>query len=258
MSEQLPEGMSARLESEFWHRQDDIAMLDDRDVFPDADDAGLFDRLVNWGRDPVEHFRDGADDIAWTGWAAYVGYVTPSSLIYSPSMYLIGHNAAARAFRYITVTPAAETKHLYARVSATYRNEIGIMIDDGVDAGDGQGANNFLRFYLTATAVIGVPINYEYQYRTGGGAVNTITFTHTLIPNSFFGLWLRLDGTFWTNWSARAQIIGEADISGALLTLLSGVPGGRAWTPARIGIYYRNFSTSTLDRGVVDWLDHNY
>jgi len=242
----------------FFHKRDNVWCMDDRDCHGDNDDAGIFERLVNWGIDPSDHFRFEADEIAWTGWAAYVGYATPTSLTHGTSMYYIGHNAAAKAFRYITVTPAAEEKNILARVAVAFSADIGIMIDDGNDTGDGEGADNFLRWYVTAGAVAVAAPTYEYQYRTGGGAVTTVTAPHSLVNHTFYGLWMQTRNTEWTSWNPRVMLRGEADIDSALSTYISTAPLTQTWTPARVGIYYRNQGTDVADAGIVDWFYHDF
>jgi hypothetical protein len=234
-------------------------MIASRDVYPDGDDAPLFDRFVNWGVVPGEHFRNFGDTLSWTGWASYTGYVTPASLTYTASLYTIGHDAGGLAFRYITVTPDAEEKEIMARVAITYSADIGIMIDDGVDTEDGEGADNFIRWYVTnGTSATRAPY-LEYEYREGGGAVSTISYTsYYLMPQTFYCLWIATKNTEWTSWNPRIMIRGEADVSNEFSTFFSSLPATQAWTPARVGIYYRNLATSVNDRGVVDWFHHTF
>jgi len=262
MVQQLADDMAMAIDSEFWHRADDITLQEGKDVYPDNDDGGLWARFVDQGFEPDDHFRRGGDTLAWTGWAAYAaGWATPSVQNYENSMLQIAHNASVRAFKYITVTPAASQCDIAVRVAANYSCEIGLMVDDGVDAGDGEGANNFLRVFIRSPGAVssGPPI-YRYEYRAGGGAKTILSATHSLLHQSFYGLWLSTRGTEWSSWNPRIMTFGEAAISsisaagrpsiGALWTT---APAGQTWTPARVGIYYRNLATSFNDFGAVDW-----
>lgn len=246
------------LRSSFFHKRDNVWTQKGKDHHGDDDDFGLFNRRSNWGWDPDEHFRLSADDITWTGWAAYVGFVTPGTLAYYPSQYYIAHNAAARAFRYITVTPAAAQKDIAARVAISYQAEIGIMIDDGVDTGDGEGADNFLRFFIYAAGTLATAMYYRYEYRLGGAAKVVTSFAVLpLHPSVYYGVWISTRGTEWTNWRPRVMVFNEAN-EASIQAFASVTPAGMAWTPARVGIYYRNIGGSAANESAVDWFHHTF
>lgn len=252
MSEILAEGASARLESEYWHRQDDIAQIDGRDTFPDGDDYGIFDRLVNWRFNPDEHFRRGADDLAWLGWAAYVGYASPpSSIIRNPSLYLTSNAVQARWFRYRAASVGAHI-YLRTRASVSFQAHAGIMIDDGVDAGDGQGANNFVRWMVRSQGAA-VSWTFRAEWRIGGGAVTT-TDLLTISPTRFYGLFLGTYGTRWTNWGSGHFIFGEPTVDH--LVAWNGAAGW-AWTPARVGIYGESLAINADKVSLWDWYDES-
>jgi hypothetical protein len=144
-----------------------------KDVYPSNDNFGLFDRLVNYGFAPAEHWPQGADQLTWVGYAAYTGFTTPGVPDYANSQFRMGHNVAGslKAFRYRAAATGANI-FLRARVGITYVVSAGLMVDDGVNNADGNGANNFYRVYMTQAALAGAVTAVE-QYRSGGGAVTT-------------------------------------------------------------------------------------
>jgi hypothetical protein len=148
-----------------------VYLADGKDLYPDNDIYGLWDRFVNWGFTPAEHWGQNADELTWTGYAAYTSFVTPAFIATTLSNYKTSHNAAASSFRYRAAATGANIA-LRCRVAITYVVSAGLMVDDGVNNADGNGANNFYRVYLTQAALAGAVTAVE-QYRTGGGAVTT-------------------------------------------------------------------------------------
>lgn len=219
-----------------------LYLASDRDVFPDADSFGLGDRIVTHGRAFSEHYRAGAEEQSWTGWATYTGFVTPDTLVYQNSCLHMGHSSApVRAFRYRAHSAGASTHYIHCGVN--YQAKCGLMIDDGSDTGDGEGANNFVRVYFLTT---GVTTSIDVEYRTGGGSVTTVNYNPQLDPTQMHTLLLYVgySGT----WSYGAYLYGSYQLSKLIRWA-----GSMTWTPTRVGIYYENASASTQNRGVVDW-----
>ena len=203
------------------------------DILPDNDNLGLWSRYVNYNRTPDEHWHQNADDLVWTGWAAYTGFVTPATITRTNSRLTVDNNAAAKAFYYRSYVNAQT--YLYSRLSLSFAVKAGLMVDDGVDNVDGNGANNFYRVYLESTAS-GTNWRMGRQYRTGGGGVTTTTYM-TLNPDIYYGLVLLYGyGTRWASWGALTYTYGEP---GELDVLDSAVAAAAwNWTPARIGLYW--------------------
>jgi hypothetical protein len=220
-----------------------------KDIFPDNDIYGMWDRFVNWGITPDEHWGQNADDIVWTGYAAYTNFVTPASITTTNSSYRVAHNSSTQhAFRYRTAATGANIA-LRCRTNITFQNTAGIMLDDGVNNADGNGANNFYRVYITQSALAGAVTAVE-QYRTGGGAVTTNTGP-TLPYGQFTGLKILASGTRWSSWTAQPSTFGE----GGFAVQFTGGTGAMSWTPARVGIYAK-FSASDFGRQAIwDWYD---
>jgi hypothetical protein len=217
------------------------------DIFPDADPYGVFSRITNYGYTPLEHFRSGADDIAWTGFAAYTGYATPNTLTYAPLSHLniTDTGGAVKYFRYRsylnqeTTIGCREFAAFYAGTS--YH---GIMVDDGVNNADGNGADNFCRILSGRSGVTVGPTIY-FQYRSGGGAVTTVTGP-VLSPNAEFALVLQYGiGTRWSSWQTNFYILSEAGLD------ILGSVGSLTWTPARHGLW--GITGGAYSSGVFDW-----
>ena len=220
-----------------------------KDVYPSNDAYPLFARFVNYGFTPDEHWRQNADELSWTGWAAYTGFVTPSSVSRTNSSLRLGHSAAnTKAFYYRAAATGGQIA-LRARASHTYIASAGVMIDDGANNADGNGANNFYRCYMTATALGGVK-NLIEQYRVGGGAVTTNTMTQVVPPAQYIGLGFATNGTLWTNWNVSFIIMGEP-----VQQVVSIAAGGFTWTPARVGLYFANTAADVGRQAIFDWYD---
>lgn len=228
---------------------DDLELADGKDIFPDGQQFGLWNRNVNYGVSPDERWTNNSDDISWAGWASYTGFGTPSIISTTNNIYRVANAGATKAFRYRAASTGAHI-FLRCRVSITYVVSAGLMIDDGVDAGDGNGANNFYRAYITQSTLAG-PVNLVEQYRTGGGSVTTNTSTGTVALGTFIGLRINTDGTRWTSWSLRPNYFGEA---GEAVQFTSGV-GAQTWTPARVGLYWVGTAVDGNRKGLWDWYD---
>lgn len=220
-----------------------------KDVFASDDSYAIFNRLVNYGFTPDEHWRQNADELSWTGWASYTGFATPSIISTSNSIYRVANAGATKAFRY-RAAATGDYIYLRARVAITFLTSAGIMVDDGVNNADGNGANNFYRVYLTQ-AVLGGAVTAVEQYRTGGGAVTTNASTFTLAPHLFYGVQIFTTGTRWTSWTAQPALFGE---SGERVTFTSGA-AGLTWTPARVGLYWVGTASDGSRKGLWDWYD---
>lgn len=228
----------------------DGVKLKDSDVYPYGDGIGLHSRLVSWNvaqTGNYEKWTDATDDLVWTGWAAYTGFATPAFLTTAENLYSVAHNAVAKAFRY---RAAATSDYIFLRTRCSITHVItgGIMIDDGVDAGDGNGANNFYRVYIVQSVLAG-PIYLVEQYRTGGGAVTTNTSTGSASLATFIGLGISTIGTRWSNWRARPKYFGE---SGDLAQFTGGT-AEMSWTPARVGLYQAFAIASGLSKALYSW-----
>src|SRR4029079_3658406 len=117
-----------------------------------AADGGAFDRLINFGYTPDEHWDSATGTLSWTGYATYSGFVTPGFSTITRSTFQVAHNDVnpKRTFRYRPATTSGSIV-LRTRAAITFVTTVGLMIDNGVDAGDGQGATSFYRVYLQQT-----------------------------------------------------------------------------------------------------------
>jgi len=226
------------------------------DVYPDHDEYGLWTRLVNFGvACPDEHWHQGADELAWTGWAAYVGYATPNNIQHDYSQKRVRHNAATRAFYY---RAAATDNNIYLRQGVSLwlttvgaiTLHAGVMIDDGVDAGDGNGANNYYRVMVEATALT-TNWNVRREYRVGGGAPVVAVTAFSLPPGDLYcPVLVAKQNPDWTNWWAgmyyRRTNARETSIQ------IDNPPF--TWTPARVGLYYY-VNGANNGFGLWDWYD---
>jgi hypothetical protein len=220
------------------------------DILPDNDVYGLWNRQVNYGIAPDEHWSQNTDEISWAGYAAYTGFVTPDTISTSTSFYRAAHSTGTvKAFRYRAAATGANI-YIRSRVSITQICSAGIMIDDGVDDGDSEGATNFVRVYLQQATTATNAIQIVEQHRTGGGAVTTNTTSHAIPPGFFIGLVINSFGTLWTNWTFQTSAFAE---TGTRLVLVQA--GSQTWTPARVGLYFAGVSTNNSRIGIWDWYD---
>jgi hypothetical protein len=218
------------------HENDDIAI--------GGDAHGLWSRAVNGGLNPTEHWKAGADQLAWTGWATYTGFVTPSSVSHSKSCKHVDHSSAPiRAFYYRPYINAQT--QIYCRAFAQGQTAIGIMVDDGVDNVDGLGANNFVRIFLERAADTGL-LNISEEHRAGGGGVTKNALFAGISPLVPYGLQISYGiGTRWSSWSAYFQIVAE------FAAYFVSAVGSLAWTPARHGLYY--YTSTATRQSSWDW-----
>lgn len=221
-----------------------------KDLYPANDIYGLWARKVDWGFTPDEHWKQNADELSWTGYASYTGFVTPSFTTTTLSTFQMAHNAGSkRIFRYRAAATGAEI-YLRARMAITFQFTGGLMVDDGSGNADGNGADNFYRVYATQST-LGGAVTIVEQYRTGGGAVTT-NVGPTMPYGEFYGIGLRcVLGTPWTSWTANPFTFGESQQP----TQFTGGTAPMSWTPARVGLYCE---TSAIDHGrraIYDWYD---
>ena len=175
---------------------------------------GAIDRLVNWGFSPDESWSKGTDELSWAGYASYAGFVTPASIAYTNSFYQVTHNSGApRAFRYRSAATGAPIV-IRARTAITFLTSGGVMVDDGVDAGDGNGARNFYRVYLTQQGTQpGGPMTVVEEWRINGGAVQSPGLRPTVPYGDFVGIGLRCGlgvDARWTSYSCSPFTFGES------------------------------------------------
>ena len=123
------------------------------------------------------------------------------------------------------------------------------MIDDGADTGDGLGADNYYRVYLSG--IPGTTVNWTLtrEYRLAGGAPVAAVSALSLPQADFYGLSLvAAQNPNWGNWYAVMSAFGEAAFDHTLQ--LDNPPF--AWTPTRVGLFYYNPAAS-VRYGVWDW-----
>jgi hypothetical protein len=212
-----------------------------------TNDNDAVKRLVNYYTVPLEHWTTaGADDIAWTGWASYTGFVTPSYTVRNNSKMTIAHSSVpVRAFYHRPYINA--DKYLITRIAQNGYTECGLMVDDGVGNADGLGANNFYRVFAERAGSDVALVNICLEHRAGGGAVTKSTLMTGLPPNFFSGISLRYGGgTRWTSWSAYLYLYGEMG------TLYVAELAGLTWKPARHGLFFAQ-KVGTLRPGIFDW-----
>jgi len=243
------------LTTSFFNKQDDVWLQDGNDVHPDDDDYGLFDRLINYGYDPIEHWRYGTDDDAgWTGWAAYAGFVTPTSRVRNYSTLSIAHGSATRMFYYRTLAGAPTTLKTRCRAYCWRTLDMGMMWDDGVDAGDNLGANNFFR-YMVHVSATNTNARLRTEYRLAAGAITTTDYlVSTVAKQDGTGITMQATGTLWTAWSVFIFLEGEKTLP--TTPLLIGTVGGAGlnFTPTRIGVYAQSPGGLAIVGGW-DWYD---
>jgi hypothetical protein len=141
---------------------------------------------------------------------------------------------------------------VYARVGITYLLSGGLMIDDGTDAGDGQGANSFYRVFLRQTALGGVMQAVE-EYRSGGAAVTT-NVGPTVPYGQFLGLAMR--GTPFTTYTAHwwglvPDTFHEPQSMVQFTTGAAFAPN--AFVPTRIGLYADYTIVDHGSAALFDW-----
>lgn len=238
------------IETELLRVEDDgdIVLEDNKDLFANADNLGLFERLVNYGKSGItDHWKGaGDDDPGWLGWAAYTGYITPDTITHSGSKKRLASSVSGKAFYYRNAIATDAIHEVEARIAIAGPNcGGGIMIDDGSNAGDGAGANNFIRLYWE-DAGSGL-VQLRYDYRTGGGAVTTAVTGTVLNQVAYRGVEIRLgtSGTRWTNYKNAWYQLGE----GGIMEIANIT--GLAWTPVYFGLFF--YRTGTANGVNYDW-----
>jgi hypothetical protein len=215
---------------------------------------GATQRFVDYFYTPDEHWPETTDQLSWSGYATYSGgaapFVAPGFSTILRSTLQVAHNGGEKqAFRY---RPAASAGNivLRARAGITFQTSAGVMIDDGVDAGDGAGATNFYRVYLRQQT-LGGPMTVVEEYRIGGGAVVT-NVGPAMAYGEFVGIGLRcLSGGVWTSYQCSPFTFGE---SREPVQFTTGGPA-MSWTPVRGGLYSRFSAPDFGRRAMWDWYD---
>jgi hypothetical protein len=142
-----------------------------------------------------------------------------------------------RAFLYRSAAPTTG-KGLLAMLSFATGADgfVGCRVDDGSD-------NNYVECGLYSD---GVDWKERIYYRTGGGAVNTVTATASIpapIPQQIL---LNITGTRWSGWGLNGWIsIPQFSAALAQKNFVAGT-SGLTWTPTRIGITLRNISGTNI------------
>jgi len=225
------------------------------DVYPDEDDYGLSTRVFNHSANTIdEHWRNGVDTLTWTGWASYTGFGTPTSLLARrQSNLVVAHTSALKMFYYRTITPTSFVR-ASTRVTLNHNAGGGLMLDDGTDTGDGDGADNFVRVFLYNSGGNTVD-RLRTQYRVGGGSVTTTDyFTGLLEPARYRTIQIATGGTEFTSWLIYFYFQGEGvDVLGTSRYIATINPPF-TWTPARIGVYGET-TGSVSQRLAWDWYE---
>ena len=203
----------------------------DMDVYPEDNSAGLqwrADAYHDWD----DHF-DGAALAAGWNWAGAPFIGAPGSIIVGDSIINIGLTGAVpqRAFLYKNHTPGGTggTRCVCAMQVLVVNAYWGMRWDDGTD-------NNYVEAVINMTAITPTTWCYRVNYRTGGGAVNTVNGSAIVVPNQAL-LEIQLTGALWANWNVSFIVRGFNGLGGhTAFWQTGGVPLGLAWTPTRIGL----------------------
>lgn len=187
------------------------------------------------GLTPDEQFTNDSDDLSWTGWASYTGFVTPSSITYKNGVFRVYNSTAAYAQRN---RPAATGDHIALRCQVKVFGPgaiVGVFIDDGSDYGS-NGADNFARAMVHKFQT--TPAWYQTliaQYRLLGSPTTKTPVTIINAPDNWMTIGIRTSGTRWTNWNADFFLINDEDeeevINSYQMT-------GFNWTPSNVGLFF--------------------
>lgn len=222
------------------------------DVHLAGDANGLWNRIVNYSIDPAEHWRQGADELVWTGWAAYTSHITPNTITRAGSQLQVYDTSSTGRLFYYRSFNNAET-NLYVLCHAGLGCHAGLQVDNGVNH-DANGAQSFVRWFIEWPAAAN-NANLAVESRTAGGAITKNTFL-SLPPSDMYAIRLRYGiGTRWSNWSAFVYV-GVKNLTPGVLafnfTFLALV-SGLNWTPARHGLYGNE---GVANRSITwDWFD---
>lgn len=235
----------------------DIYLGTGKDIYAKDDIFPMYDRSNTYGYVPDETWRQNVDELSWTGYANYTGFLNPPGFTTVADSFYQSANSSStlpiRSFRYRTLSAAATSTDIAVRVRAsiTFRTSAGVMIDDGTNCADGKGANNFYRAFLQQDTLAG-PIVLVEEYRTGCGAVTTNPSTGTLALAQFIGLGFRCVATTrWTAWTCAPIYFGEGKQYVQYTT--GSVSFG--WTPVRVGLYGVYTLVDFGGRAQFDWYD---
>lgn len=223
------------------------------DIYANNDGRGVATRFINprgveaW----TAHFRPdettgpgngSLSGYAWQG-APFIG--APGSAAYdyrNEYLRIPGMSAGQRAFMSTAITNAAaswQNKGLYGRFTTGQTKEIGFRIDNG-------GDNNYAEAYVDGLAVDGT-ISFTFRYRTGGGAVTTVTSGITIPRGVLLNIVLR-NVYSGGNYSFGGYLLSEPNELFSITGFSTGTVG---WAPAagRAGILIKNAGNP----GHCDW-----
>lgn len=212
------------------------------DVYPQADEYPLFDRVVDVQLSPDEHFNTGYGILnAWAG----APFVTPTTSSFSFKSIALIHDSTPnnRAFRYETVSLAAGVNaRCRARLQAgSFVEFAGLRLDDGSD-------NNYIEFGIRSLGVTSGLAEMISRYRLGGGAVTTTVYLSGLMLGLQFYV-LDLQRSSGDNSNFRALV------DGVQVVVINSIVGGIFnFTITRRGITFETGGGgSTAFGGFFDW-----
>lgn len=222
-------------------RQDGDHYLEDgHDVYPDGDEFGLWQRLVNRQGIAIysDHFRSGIipTGFSWISDGTFNG--TPSvTLDYDHrDTYLRVASSSPPHFLAHAIT-SYSAKAIFARMRTGINTVIGLRIDDGSD-------DNYAEHYLDpggASCEVG-EYQVTFKYRADGGTPTSQV--GPVFPASEFCT-LRL--YYHTTTSILGYLISE---SGDNVNMSSFATGATTWTPSRVGFIV---SVNSGNPGLIDW-----
>lgn len=173
------------------------------DVFPDGMSRGTARRIADhMFSSRVTHFPNGAIPSGF-GWASYGSMITPPNISQADDYIGLAFNAANKGFLNKAVTSGAsnwQNKASWGRFTTGLVTEIGLRVDDGTD-------NNYAELYVTGT-LSNATIRVDFRYRSGGGAVTTVTSGLIVPAGQFISLYLLC---YWsgTQYFFYGYILGE-------------------------------------------------
>jgi len=200
------------------------------DVFARADTYGLFDRTVNIGATPTDHFTAASLDGAWA-WAASPYADAANSVVLASSLLRLVDNSITDDF----FLYRSATSTVTARMCVGSNSYVGVRLDDG-------SATNSLEFRVQANAA---GQNTLTVLRVTGGVAASSDIAVDAIAEWWVLRVLRSSSSGLSYLSKNTPILAYVD----------GV-GGLAWTPSRAGITFgQRGVASSVDRAAyIDWV----
>jgi len=211
-----------------------IDLVSGKDVYPEGDGGGLFQRAPNHWRTPTDHFNS---DPNYT-WAAYAHFDdAPSTEDFAtfPSIYLVQDNTADDDhYGY-----AAGSAGIYCRLTKGPSCEAGIRIQDHDDDNE-----DYAELKLIDGTTAGTFALY-YAADVGGGAFVDGTLIDNM-PAAFYLIRLMKSGN-----NIYCYIAMDSPYPLLVTTI-----GGMTWTMARAGILYsQGAATGGTRVGLYDFVE---